>query len=213
MVFFVQVSDRQTPTATLHEDPKTSEVNRVKDLQVEVKGPVLAGDLLGTPEMDKGGVGVTISAVVSATSSMKSCLSTPCSSPIGNVKGGGNISCHLGEGHDRKVGAGDDGDMSVKSSATSPVKSGRFTSRSSTTGSTASVTSSWAAKTKVGIGLYFQRSQNGTLTCKQRSIYELIAIPQRVAYSCTPTMNANIHKYVHFLPCDRKCKNMWYMYF
>jgi len=154
------MSPQQTPTATLNQDPKMSDLDSVKDLPVEGNGPAFAGDLLGTPEeKDKGSKGVFISAVGSVTSSVKSCLSTPCSSPVRNVQAGRNISCHhLGEVHDGKEGVGDDRDMSVKSSACTPVKSGTLSSRSSAAGST---WSSLAAKTRVGIGLYFQRSQYG----------------------------------------------------
>ena len=155
------MSPQQTPTtATLNQDPKMSDVDSVKDLSIEGNGQAFAGDLLGTPEeKDKGRGGVFISAMGSVTSSVKSCLSTPCSSPIRHVQAGRNISCHhLGEGHDGKEGVGDDMDMSVKSSACTPVKSGTLSSRSSAAGST---WSSLAAKTRVGIGLYFQRSQYG----------------------------------------------------
>jgi hypothetical protein len=154
------MSLQQTPTATLHQDPKMSDVDSVKDLPVEGNGQAFAGGLPGTPEEeDKGRGGVFISVVGSVTSSVKSCLSTPCSSPIRNVQEGRNISCHhSGEAHDGKEGVGDDGDMSVKSSACTPVKSGTLSSRSSAAGST---WSTLAAKTRVGIGLYFQRSQYG----------------------------------------------------
>jgi hypothetical protein len=151
---------QQTLTATLNQDPKMSDVDSVKDLPVEGNGPAFAGDILGTQEeKDKGRGGVFTAAVGSATSSVKSCQSTPCSSPIRNVQGARNISClHLGEGRDGKEGVGDDGDMSLKSYVSSPVRSGMFSSRSSAAGS---AWSSLAARTKFGIGLYFQRSQYG----------------------------------------------------
>lgn len=122
-----------TPTATVKPAPEMLDVDTVKDLPAEQgpatphKGQVSAEDFRGArKQQDKGGQG---SPVGSGTSYVKSCQSTLCPSPKGTEQGAGSL--ELGEGRDGKEGMGDDSVLSVRSSASTPVK---ITSRNSTTG-------------------------------------------------------------------------------
>jgi hypothetical protein len=119
----------RTPTATIKPAPEMLDVDTVKDLPAEEgpatphKGQVSAEDFSGArKQQDKGGQG-------SPTSYVKSCQSTLCPSPKGTEQGAGSL--QLGEGRDGKEGMGDDSVLSVRSSASTPVK---ITSRNSTTG-------------------------------------------------------------------------------
>jgi membrane protein involved in colicin uptake len=123
----------QTPAATVKPAPEMLDVDAVKDLAAEQgpatphKGQVSAEDFLGArKQQDKGGQGSTVGC---GTSCVKSCQSNLCPSPKGTGQGAGSL--ELGEGRDGKEGMCDDSVLSVRSSASTPVK---ISSRNSTSG-------------------------------------------------------------------------------
>ena len=130
------VPAEQTPAATIKPAPEMLDVDTVKDLSAEEgpatphKGQVSAGDLPGArKEQDKGVQGSPAGSPCSGAGTGTNSVMSLCSSPKGTEQGAGNL--ELGEGRDGKEGMGDDSVLSVRSSASTPVK---ITSRNSTAG-------------------------------------------------------------------------------